>query len=60
MIGLRASLISLCTLVSLGAQAQTVTDLELRAAYCVAKRACRSKCLSATLTRQRISEQKTC
>ena len=34
LIGLRASLISLCALLSLGAQAQIVTDVELRAAYC--------------------------
>ena len=32
--GLRASLISFCTLLTLGARAETITDLELRTAYC--------------------------
>ena len=35
MIELRASLLLFCTLLSLSARAQTVTDLELRAAYCL-------------------------
>ena len=55
MIELRASLLLFCALLSFSARAQTVTDLELRAAYCAGASKYGSKCLSAALTNQRIS-----